>query len=63
MDSAFIKKEIIKRDILIEQIKNEKNEISEYLDKIKNENINEINSKYNILDNYFEQLEKLLQIK
>ena len=59
MDSAFIKKEIIKRDILIEQIKNGKNEISEYLDKIKNEN----NSKYNILDNYFEQLEKLLQIK
>ena len=46
MDSAFIKKEIIKRDILIEQIKNEKNEISEYLDKIKNENINKINSKY-----------------
>lgn len=62
MDSAFIKKEIIKRDIfLIEQINNGKNEISEYLDKIKNENINEINSKYNILDNYFEQLEKLLQ--
>ena len=31
MDSAFIKKEIIKRDIfLIEQINNGKNEISEF---------------------------------
>lgn len=61
MNSAYIKKKVEERDNVIEKINNEKNKISEYSGKIKIENINELNSKYKILDSYFEELEKLLQ--
>ena len=61
INSEKLNNNIKNRENLIEKIKREKNKISEYLEKIKNNNKNNLTTSCNILDNNFNDLEKLLK--